>query len=527
MNRIVLTIALLSSFCCAGVRASDVTQADPDKIAQYGIVSYNKGDYQTAIRYLSARAKMKPEDSNVYYYLGNCYLKTQQTADAAHMFSACVRVSPGSQAGKYSLSALEALSTTKLPEAPSGTPAPDPAQTAATKDALMSEAPLDKTFNEAVARIKSHRQTLKTRLDHIFLQMQDDMAAMPQRNNPSYAADLEKIQKETENKVQDLQTKQLRLENRLMAPDKIDVRAIPQLPVEKIDDTKTALGSLIDYFKPEKPFDPFGTDLTPELTSKFLTIKDLFGELPTYQPSARRLARQVFAQLKNGIEIKQDSLDQQLYQLKANLIRDVVSIKINYGNVGTQRLNQVTIASFVTGAKLPRNDQEQLTPQEVEITQTVERSKKRIKELEENYYKEVDFLIAGAKERLGGLVAQTGQMNSQLKKPSGNIQLVPLGTDTYTHNYVNFGDRPELNSPSRSAGSFAGNRTAVKRASTPPVALHAEAGKMTVRALKRRAQGAGGDKANTTTAQPQAAGGDKANATTAPPQAVRKQGVDP
>jgi len=452
-----------------------VTQLDADKIAQFGIASFQKGDIQTALRYLSARAKMKPEDANVYYYLGNCYLKTKQNDQAAHMFSLCVRVSPASQAGKYSLNALESLSsmpkTIEAPVAPVD-PGPDRAQTAASKDSLASEKAVDKAFNDAVVKIKSWRQTLKVRVDRSYLQMQDDMQNLQQRGNPSYAADLERIQRETENKVQDMQTKELRLENRILAPEKVDVRAIPQIPIEKIDDTKTALGSLMDYFKADKPFDPFATDLSPELTSKFMTMKDLFGELQTYQPTARKLARQVFAQLKNGIEMKQDSLDRELLQMKANLIHDVVSIKINYGNVASQRLNQVTVASFVTGAKLPRADQEQLTPQELDIKQAVERSKKRIQEVEETYYRDVDGLISGAKERLGGMVAQTGQMNTQLKKPSGNIQLVPLGTDMYTRNYINFGDRPELN-------PGAGN--SAKIPATQPVPLHAVAKKLSAK----------------------------------------------
>lgn len=424
------------------VQASDLTQVDANKIAQAGIAAYNKKDYATAIRYLSARAKMQPEDSNVYYYLGNCYLQTKQNDQAAHMFSASIRVNPGSQAGKYSLTALETLSTMpKTAEAPpSPDESPDPAQTAASKDSLMSEQALDKQFNDAVAKIKGNRQTLKSRVDHVWLQMQEEMQALSQRNNPTYAIDLEKLQREAENKVQDLQTRELRQENRMMAPTKIDVRAIPQLPTEKIDDTKTALGSLLDYFKPDKPYDPFAAEITPELSSKFLTVKDVFGELATYQGSARRLSKQIFYQLKNGIETKQDMLDQQLYQLKNNLIHDVMNIKTNYNNQANQRNQVVSIASYISGAKIPRKDNEQnLTPMESEVHQAVERSKKRIKELEETYYREVDGLIAGAKEKLGGMVAQTGQMNSQLQKPSGNIQLVPLGTDMYTRNYVNFG----------------------------------------------------------------------------------------
>lgn len=468
-----IIVAILLA-CSLPSPASELTQLDAPKMAQAGIAAYQKGDIPTAIRYLSARIKVRPEDADVYYYLGNCYMQSKQNDQAAHMFSAAIRVSPTSQAGKYSLTALEHLSTMpkSAPEPAPEDNSPDPAQTAASKDSLMSEKALDKAFNDAVNKIKGYRQGLKIKVDHSWLHMQDEMQALQQKNNPNYAIELERLQREAENQVQDMQTKELRLENRLLAPEKIDVRAIPQLPAEKIDDTKTALGSLLDYFKPEKPFDPFATDITPEMTSKFLTVKDVFGELPTYQGSARRLSKQVFIGLKSSIETKQDMLDQQLYQMKANLIRDVVNIKMNYGVNSQSHKNLANVASFISGAKLPRSDREQLTPMEVEIHQAVERSKKRIKELEDNYYKEVDITIAGAKEKLGGMIAQTGQMNSQLQKPSGNIQLVPQGTDMYTRNYVNFGDRPDLSRSSSVNGKLRGVQSA------PAVPLRAEAKKL-------------------------------------------------
>jgi O6-methylguanine-DNA--protein-cysteine methyltransferase len=494
MNRrenkhLVLAAVCLFLFGVASARASEVTQTDPAKMAQLGISAFQKGDVQTAIRYLAARANMKPEDANVYYYLGNCYLKTNQNDQAAHMFSACVRVSPSSQAGRYSLTALETLSTMpKQADPPPPDPAaapPDKAQAAATKDSLMSEKALDQQFNDAVVKIKSYRQGLKSRVDHIWLQMQDEMQALQQRNNPNYAADLEKLQREAEIKVQELQTKELRLESRMMAPEKVDVRAIPQMPSEKVDDTKTALGSLLDYFKPEKPFDPFATELTPDVTSKFLTVKDVFGELSTYQASARRAAKQVFMQLKNSIEMKQDQLDMQLTQIKNNLLHDVVAIKINYGNQTNARNAQqlVNAASYISGAKIPRSDQEKLTPQEQEVSQAVERSKKRIKDAEDTYYHEVDLILAGGKEKLGGMIGQIGQMNKQMQKPSGTIQLVPLGTDTYTRNYINFGERPELRPSANAANKIpaanAANKIPAANAANkiPVTPLHAEAAK--------------------------------------------------
>lgn len=467
------TIALLLSFSLTAPpvgRSADLTELTPASALGQGISAYHKGDYQTALKYLNYRAKQKPDDPNVYYYLGNSYLQLKQHDQAAHCFSACVRLSPTSQAGKYSLTALESLSA--MPKASPEEPAenekaPDPAQTAANKDALMSEKGLDQAFNEAVQTIKGKRQTMKITIDHIWDHMQDEMQAMNARNTPNYATELERIQREAETKVQDAQNKQLRMENRLLAPDKIDIRAVPSMPGEEADDAKTALGSLLSYFKPEKPFDPFATDITPDISAKFMTVNDVFGELNSYQASARRLSRQVFKQLKNSVEAKQDILDQQFYQAKQNLIRDLVQIKNNYGNQqSSSKAAQVTASSFINSAKIPRADNDNhLTPMELEISQAVERCKKRLKEFEDSYYRDVDSLISGAKERLGGMVAQTGQMNSQLKRPSGIIQMVPLGTDTYTKNYVNFADRSEANPA---------NRIRVPVSSSPtPTPLHA------------------------------------------------------
>lgn len=441
------SLTFLVLFSVQQVFAADLTELTPAGASQQGIAAYNKADYATAIKFLAYRVKLKPDDPNAYYYLGNSYLQLKQHDQASHWFSACVRLAPASQAGKYSLTALEQLSA--MPKATPEEPldkekAPDPAQAAATRDSLLTGVALDKAYNDAIQKIKGRRQTLKVNIDHIWDHMQNEMQALNAKNTPNFATELEKLQRDAENKVQDLQTKQLRWENRMLGFDKIDVRAVPGMPGEKADDTKTALGSLLAYFKPDKPFDPFGTDITPDITSKFMTINDAFGELSTYQPSARRLAKQVFIQLKNGIETKQDVFDQQIYQLKQNLIHDIVNIKNNYGNNASTKMSQITAAQFISGAKIPRADNEnQLTPVEMDVHQAVERSKKRIKELEDSYYRDVDSLMAGAKERLGGMVAQTGQMNSQLKRPSGTIQMVPIGTDTYTKNYVNFGERGE------------------------------------------------------------------------------------
>src|SRR5262245_15406890 len=99
-------LALLFVFLSASATfAADVTQITPADLTRQGIASYNRGDYNGAVRLLSARARLAPADGNVYYYLGHCYLHNKQNGAAASMFAACVRVAPNSQAGRYALSA--------------------------------------------------------------------------------------------------------------------------------------------------------------------------------------------------------------------------------------------------------------------------------------------------------------------------------------------------------------------------------------------------------------------------------------
>jgi tetratricopeptide (TPR) repeat protein len=464
MVKAFLLTILFAAASAAIAWAGSVTAMDASSLTKDGIAAYNRAAYLDAIKLLEQRACLSPEDPIVFYYLGNCYLHSKQTDKAAHMYSACVRLSPSSQAGKYALSALESLSATSRGGAEEGTPnlvQIEPGAVDAAKDALMSTEALDKKFNLAVKQIKSHRQSLQVRIDNVWQHMQDELQSMSPKNTPNYATEMERVRREAENTVADLQTRQLRMECRLLAPTKIDARAIPQMPQERPDDAKAALGSLIEYFKAEKPFDPFGADITPEVTAKFMTVKDVFGELSTYQPAARKMAKQVFLQLKDNIESKQDQLDQQLYQTRANLIKDIVNLLASE-NPSVAMYKHMTAQYHASTARVPRADNyNNLTQTEQDVSQMVDMAKRRVKELQDSYYRDVDSALAGAKEKVGGMVAQVGQINTQLKHPSGTIQLVPLGSDLYVRNYVNFGDRPDLSLP---ANTPADNPAALKAA---------------------------------------------------------------
>jgi tetratricopeptide (TPR) repeat protein len=443
MKKLVFTTILFLSLQ-SPTFAGDLVELGPQPLLMQGIAAYQRGNYTEALKYLTARARIQPGDARAFYFLGNTYLQLNNYDEAAHQFTACVKTSPNSQAGQYSLQALERLST--MPKK-----GPDldkdknkdgqltPEQIEATRDSMRSDRALDKDFNEAAKRIQNERITLKRRIDQIYDRLTEELAQLNRRSTPNFYAELAQTKSKAEMEVEQLQKKQQRWEARLLAPDKVDVRAVPELKTKK-DDSKDALGALAEYFKPEKPNDPLATDITPEITAKFMTMRDVFGDLSTYEPQSRRLAKQMFGQLKSSIEMKQDSFDSQVHNEKDRLIRDVYSIQANYQNQSFGR-NTSNPMSYLTSSSIPRSSQENLSPMELDISQAAERTKKRLKELQDNYARDVDGMISGTKERLGSLIGTTATMGSQLKKPKGVIQIVPLGTTLNNRNYVNFGDR--------------------------------------------------------------------------------------
>lgn len=439
MNRILAaTIALITIQSHAF--ASDLVELGPQALLQQGIGAYQRGLFAEAEKYLSARCRIQPGDANAFYYLGNTYLQLKRNEDAAHMFTACVKVSPTSQAGQYSLQALERLSTMpKAPDKPKSDGQPDAAQIEAMKDSLRSDRALDKSFNEAVARIRNERTTLKRRIDQVYERLQDELAQFSRRTTPNFAAELAQAKSKAEVEVEQLQRKEQRFESRILAPNKIDVRAVPELK-SKRDDSKDALGALAEYFKSDKPDDPLSAEITPEITEKFMSVRDVFGDLSTYEPQSRKLAQQMFGQLKSAIEMKQDNFDQQIQNEKERLIRDIYSIQANYGNQTFGR-NQLNPMSYLTSSSIPRSSTENLSPFEQEVSQAADRAKRRLKEIQDSYNKDVDLAISGTKERLGSIVGQMITIGSQMKKPKGTIQVVPIGTTLNNRNYVNFGDR--------------------------------------------------------------------------------------
>lgn len=431
-------------FALPAFAGGEVTPLSLDATARAGIEAYHKGDYQTAIRYLEHRSRQIPQDPNVIYYLGSCYLQTQQRDNASKMFAHCVRIAPASQAGKYSLQALEALSGKVEQPAPEKATAPDPKAVAAQKDALLNDAAIDKQYNDAVRNIANHRQTFKARITTIFERLSDQLQSMTPKNTPNYSLELEKLRGEAENEVEELQMKELRAENRMMAPTKIDVRAVPEKPVEKKDNAKSALGqTLLSNLTNEKPFDPFGAEVTPEIAAKFLSIKDVFGELSTYEPATRAVVKQLFVRLKQDIENKQNSLDQETSYIRKQLIQEIFNIKVSYGS---SYKNQMTAGYHMNNTSIPRRDSTQKTPMEEDLARATERALKRIKSAQELYDRDVASLIAGSKESLNSMITQASGINSQLKNMHGSTLIMPIGTSIYNKNYVHMENQKPFNS---------------------------------------------------------------------------------
>lgn len=422
--------------------AGEVTPVNPnlDAMAKAGIAAYNKGDYQTALRYLDYRSRQNPQDPNVIYYLGNCYLKLEQRDNASKLFAHCVRIAPASQAGQYSLQALEALSG-KVEKSPEAT-VPDPKAVAAQKDALLSEAAIDAQYNKAQRDITNARQTFKARITALYERLQDHLQSLNPKTTPNYGLEMERLRNEAENEVEELQMKELRAENRMLSPTKIDVRAVPEKPVEKKDNAKNALGqTLLANLNNEKPFDPFGTELSPEIAAKFLSMKDVFGELSTYEPSTRGLVKQLFVRLKQDIENKQNSLDQETTYIRKQLIQEIFTIKVSYG--ASFKLQQ-SAAWQLNNSTIPRRDDRQKSPMEDDMARATERALKRIKSAQELYDRDVAGLISGAKESLNSMITQASGINSQLKNMHGSTVIMPIGTTLNNKNYVHMENQQPL-----------------------------------------------------------------------------------
>ena len=454
--------AMLLTFApSAAFAGGEVTQLSLDSMTRAGIDAYNKGDYATAIRYLEYRSRHNPQDPNVIYYLGNCYLNSNQRESASKMFVHCVQNFPTTQAGKYSLQALGALSGKVVePPAEDKPGAPDPKAVAAQKDALLTEVAIDAQYNNAVKGIANARQTFKSRITVIFERLSDHLQAMNAKNTPNYALEMEKLRGEAENEVEELQMKELRSENRMLAPTKIDVRAVPEKPGEKKDNAKNALGqNLLSNLSNEKPFDPFGPEVTPEIAAKFMGLKDVFGELTIYEPATRNLVKQLFIRLKQDIENKQNSLDQETSYIRKQLVHEIFNIKVSYGS---SYKNQQTAGFHMNTTSIPRRDDRQKTPMEEDLARATERALKRIKSAQELYDRDVASMISGAKENLNSMITQASGINSQLKNMQGSTLIMPIGTTIHNKNYVHFENQKPLND-------------------VPPVPLRAVPGKFPVK----------------------------------------------
>jgi tetratricopeptide (TPR) repeat protein len=73
-----------------------------------GIVSYNRGEYDNAVKHLKKSIELVPDFIDSYYWLGQCYLKQYKKSDAIAAFQTAIKLAPNSD---YGIKAKESLKT--------------------------------------------------------------------------------------------------------------------------------------------------------------------------------------------------------------------------------------------------------------------------------------------------------------------------------------------------------------------------------------------------------------------------------
>lgn len=74
-----------------------------------GIVSYNRGDYENAVRHLKKAIELVPDFVDAHYWLGQCYLKQYKRAESIAAFQKAVKLAPDSEYGIKAKESLKAL----------------------------------------------------------------------------------------------------------------------------------------------------------------------------------------------------------------------------------------------------------------------------------------------------------------------------------------------------------------------------------------------------------------------------------
>lgn len=110
-NFVALVVLALISSACAPTRGSSMQQSY-DKATEY----YSKALYSDAERELLKLSKAMPSNYDVFFKLGNIYVRTGQLQAAERMYQRCIDIDPNQPKGWYNMSLLRVKQALYLAE---------------------------------------------------------------------------------------------------------------------------------------------------------------------------------------------------------------------------------------------------------------------------------------------------------------------------------------------------------------------------------------------------------------------------
>ncbi|MGD9580595.1 MAG: tetratricopeptide repeat protein [Vampirovibrionia bacterium] len=105
MNKLVKKVLLL----CLIVAFLPVYAFAENELYKAGVVSYNQGKYEQALKFLSDAVKEAPQDVRALYYFANTLVKTHNFDYAKKYYERVIQLSPMSDYASYSQVALNDL----------------------------------------------------------------------------------------------------------------------------------------------------------------------------------------------------------------------------------------------------------------------------------------------------------------------------------------------------------------------------------------------------------------------------------
>ncbi|WP_299598342.1 tetratricopeptide repeat protein [uncultured Microbulbifer sp.] len=99
----ILTILLITTLCTACAQNTPKSVTEDMKLAEH---FYNRAIYSEAERVLLSLKAAMPDNYDIYFRLGNIYVRTGQFPAAEAMYQKCIDLNPEEPKGWYNLSLL-------------------------------------------------------------------------------------------------------------------------------------------------------------------------------------------------------------------------------------------------------------------------------------------------------------------------------------------------------------------------------------------------------------------------------------